>query len=410
MASMFASLAVPNYRQYWVAGIVSNTGTWMQRTAQDWLVLTALTDHSGTALGLVTAAQFLPALLLSPWTGLVADRFPKRAVLVVTQTFSGLFALVLGVLVLTDTVQLWHVYLLAFALGMSSAFEAPARQTFVTELVPAEQIGNAVGLNSASFNAGRLIGPGVAGLLIAALGTGPVFFVNAASFAATITAVLTMRRSGLNPSPRVPRGKGQIRDGLAYVRGRSDLVVVLVVIGVVGMFGLNFQLTTALMATEVFHKGAGEYGLLGSIMAIGSLGGALIAARRSNPTLRLVIGATTVFGVAAVAASVMPSYTAFAIALVPVGLSALTLMTAANATIQTTTTPVMRGRVMALYMAIFLGGTPIGSPMIGWIGEAFGARWSIAIGGVAALVVAALAGWVLKYRLYDDPPSTPPGQ
>lgn len=396
MAAMFSSLSVRNYRTYWVAGIVSNTGTWMQRTAQDWLVLTGLTDQSGVALGITTGLQFLPSLMLSPWSGLVADRFSKRRVLVIAQSFSGLFALVLGVLVLTGTTQLWHLYLLAFALGVSTAFEGPARQTFVSEMVPPHQITNAVGLNSASFNAGRLLGPAAAGLLIAAIGTGPVFLVNAVSFAATISALLRMRADELQEMPRAPRGRGQIRAGLAYVRSRPDLMVILGVVGTVGMFGLNFQLTMALMATQVFGKGAGEFGLLGSIMAVGTLGGALLAARRTHPTQRLLLTATTIFGVSALVSAAMPNYVLFAVSLVPVGLSALTFMTAANATVQLTTSLEMRGRVMALYMAIFMGGTPVGAPLVGWVGEVLGARASIAVGGVASLLAVLVAVMVLR--------------
>jgi MFS family permease len=334
-------------------------------------------------------------LLLSPWSGLIADRVSRRALMIVTQVVGGLLALLLGVLVLTGVAELWHVYLLAAALGVSSALEAPARQTFVSELVPAERLANAVGLNSASFHAGRLIGPALAGLLIAAFGTGPVFLINAATFAATIWALAGLRVRELITAPRAPRSKGQIRAGLGYVRRRPDLLVVMGVVGMVGTFGLNFQLTTAVMATQVYGKGAGEYGLLGSVMAIGSLGGALLAARRQNPRLRLFLAATAAFGVSALIASLMPSYLTFAIALVPTGLSALTLMTAANTIVQLSTAPQMRGRVMALYMAVFMGGTPVGSPLIGWIGANVGARWTIALGGIVSLACAVIAFAVL---------------
>jgi MFS family permease len=391
----FASLGIRNYRRYAAGALISNTGTWMQRVAQDWLVLTVLTDHSATAVGITTGLQFAPVLLLSPWSGLIADRVSRRALMIVTQVVGGLLALLLGVLVLTGVAELWHVYLLAAALGVSSALEAPARQTFVSELVPAERLANAVGLNSASFHAGRLIGPALAGLLIAAFGTGPVFLINAATFAATIWALAGLRVRELITAPRAPRSKGQIRAGLGYVRRRPDLLVVMGVVGMVGTFGLNFQLTTAVMATQVYGKGAGEYGLLGSVMAIGSLGGALLAARRQNPRLRLFLAATAAFGVSALIASLMPSYLTFAIALVPTGLSALTLMTAANTIVQLSTAPQMRGRVMALYMAVFMGGTPVGSPLIGWIGANVGARWTIALGGIVSLACAVIAFAVL---------------
>ncbi|MBI4942418.1 MAG: MFS transporter [Actinobacteria bacterium] len=399
MSPTFRSLSIPNYR-IWAAGaIVSNTGTWMQRVAQDWLVLTVLTENSGVAVGITTGLQFAPALLLAPVAGAVADRLDRRRVLMATQTASGLLALVLGLLVVTGTAQLWMVYALAFGLGLVAAIDAPARQAFVSEMVPVEVLPNAVGLNSASFHAGRLLGPGVAGLLIHWLGTGPVFLINAATFGAVLLSLTRMRVADLRRPTRSVRGKGAVREGLRYVRGRRDILLILVVVGMVGTFGLNFQLTTALMARLVFDKGAGEYGLLGSIMAIGSLGGALLAARREHPRLRLVLGAAMAFGVFALVASVMPTYTLFAIALVPVGLASLTLMTAANSTVQMTTPPEMRGRVMALYMAVFMGGTPIGSPIIGWVGETFGARWTIALGGIVTLVTALLCvAWLMLAR------------
>jgi MFS family permease len=385
----FRSLSIPNYRLWASGAIVSNTGTWMQRVAQDWLVLTVLTANSGTAVGITTGLQFAPALLLSPIAGALADGVDRRRLLVATQTASGLLALVLGVLVLSGSAQLWHVYVLALLLGVVSAVDAPARQAFVSELVPTDTLPNAVGLNSASFHAGRLVGPGVAGLLIHWFGTGPVFLINAASFTAVVISLTRMRVTELRRAPRRERGGHPVRDGLAYVRHRPDILLVLVIVGMIGTFGLNFQITTALMARLVFHQGAGEYGLLGSVMAIGSLSGALLAARREHPRLRLVVGASIAFGVFAIIAAVMPTYELFALALIPVGLSSLTLMTAANSSVQLATEPAMRGRVMALYMAVFMGGTPIGSPIIGWIGEHVGARWTIVLGGVAALATAA---------------------
>lgn len=391
MSTTFSSLSFRNYRLWFTGALVSNVGTWMQRTAQDWLVLTQLTHNSGVAIGVTTGLQFAPALFLSPWAGLLADRLDRRRLLMVTQGAMGVFAAVLGALVLSGHVRLWHVYALALALGVAAAFDAPVRQTFVAQLVPSEKLANAVGLNSASFNAARLIGPGAAGLLIAAMGTGWMFWLNAASFAFTIGALVAMKASELHPMPMVARSKGQIRDGLAYVRHRPDILVIMVVIGVVSAFGFNFQMTSALIARTVFHKGAGEYGLLGSVLAIGSLSGALIAARRENPRVRLVVGAAFAFGVAASLLAIMPTYLTYAIMSVPVGLASLTMMTAANATIQINTEPHMRGRVMALYMMVFQGATPFGSPIVGWIGQQFGARWAIGIGGITALLVAVAA-------------------
>ena len=391
MSPTFAALQNFNYRLWTVGAIVSNTGTWMQRVAQDWLVLTVLTENSGVAVGITTGLQFGPMLLLAPVAGLLADRLPKRWLLMATQASSGLWALILGLLVVTGTAELWHVYVLAGLLGVSSAIDAPARQTFVSEMVARDQLSNAVGLNSASFHVARMIGPALAGVLIAAFGTGPVFLINAATFGATLVALTQMRVRELIPMPHAVRAKGQIREGMRYVRGRPDIMLIMAIVGVVGTFGLNFQMTTALMARLEFDKGASAYGLLGSIMAIGSLAGALLAARRERPRLRLIVGAAGAFGVFALLASVMPTYELFAISLVPVGLTSLTMMTAANATVQLTTEPEMRGRVMSLYMAIFMGGTPVGAPVIGWVGETFGAPWTIAIGGIAALTVSVVA-------------------
>lgn len=408
MSPTFRSLRNPNYRLWAVGALVSNTGTWMQRVAQDWLVLTVLTDNSGLAVGITTGLQFAPVLVLGPFAGAVADRLQRRRVLISTQTAMGVLAGVLGLLVVSDTAQLWHVYVLAALLGVVAAVDSPARQAFVSEMVPAEDLPNAVGLNGASFHAGRLIGPGVAGLLIHWFGTGPVFLINAASFGAVLVSLTFMRVGELIPSPQVPRGTGGVRAGLAYVRSRPDLLLIMVIVGMIGTFGLNFQITTALMARLAFHKGSGEYGLLGSIMAIGSLSGALLAARRERPTLRLVIGATVAFGVSCGIAALMPSYQLFALALIPVGLSALTLMTATNSAVQLSTAPHLRGRVMALYMTVFMGGTPLGSPIIGWIGEQFGPRWTILVGSFAALLTAAGAAlWLPTVRRRVDPAPTP---
>ncbi|GEK19420.1 MFS transporter [Cellulomonas persica] len=395
--STFDSLRFFNYRLWFAGALVANVGTWMQRVAQDWLVLTQLSDDSGVAVGITTALQFAPVLALSAYAGLLADRMDRRKLLIATQVGQGLLALGLGLLVLAGNAQLWQVYLFALLLGCVSAIDGPVRQTFVAELVPGDKLSNAVGLNSASFNAARLVGPGVAGLLIAWVGTGWVFIINAVTFGATILALTWMRRSELYPMPTASRSKGQIRAGMRYVRKRTDIVVIMVVVGVVSTFGLNFQLTSALMARSEFGKGAGEYGILGSVLAIGSLTGALLAARRERPRVRLVIGAAFGFGIASGVMALMPTYTSFAIACIPVGLASLTMMTAANATIQMTTEPAMRGRVMALYMIVFLGATPVGSPIVGWIGETFGARWSIGIGSISALLVSTAAAlWARK--------------
>jgi MFS family permease len=382
MSPTFASLKVRNYRIYATGSVVSNVGTWMGRVAQDWLVLTQLTNHSSGALGIVTGLQFLPFLLLAPFTGMIADRFDKRHVLFGTQSFLGLSALMLAVLTLTGHVQLWHVYVIAFLQGIATAVDNPARQSFVSEMVPQDRLSNAVALNSASFNLGRLVGPGLAGLVIATFGTGWALGLNGLSFSFVLASLLRMRGRELSPAPRA-EGKRQIRQGLAYVRSRPDILLILGLVFVLGTFGMNFQITTALMATMEFHRGATEYGLLGSIMAVGSLGGALLAARRRSPRLRVLLVALTGFTVATGLGALAPTYVLFAVALVPMGLFALTALTTANAMVQMSVDPQMRGRVMALYMAVFMGGTPVGAPIIGWIGEVFGARWTIGIGTVA---------------------------
>jgi len=396
--STFASLRFFNYRLWFAGALVANVGTWMQRVAQDWLVLTVLSDDSGVAVGIVTGLQFLPMLLLSPYAGLLADRLPRRKLLIATQSSLGVLAAGLGVLVLSGHAELWHVYVFALLLGIVTALDNPVRQTFVAEMVPPASLPNAVGLNSASFNAARLIGPGVSGLLIAVVGPGWIFIINALSFAATIFSLTLMRRDELHELPHTSRGKGQIREGFAYVRGRSDIVTIMVVVGVVGALGLNFQMTSALMAREVFEKGAGEYGILGSIMAIGSLSGALLAARRKQPRVRLVLGAAFAFGVASGLMALMPTYELYALMTIPVGLTSLTMMTAANATVQMSTDPHFRGRVMSLYMMVFLGTTPIGAPFVGWVGETFGARWSVGIGAIAAMLVSVAAAiWAKRH-------------
>jgi MFS family permease len=394
----FHSLSVRNYRIYALGGIVSNTGTWMGRVAQDWLVLTILTDHSAVALGIVTGLQFLPFLVLAPWAGMIADRFPKRRILFLTQTALLVTALALAVLTGFGLVELWHVYVLAVIQGIATAIDNPARQTFVSEMVDHEQIANAVALNSASFNLGRLLGPALAGLLIAWFGVAPAMYVNAASFVFVLVALAMMNTAELTAAPRA-RGKGQIREGLRYVRGRPDIILVMFLVFILGTFGMNFQLTTALMATIVFDKGPGEYGLLGSIMAIGSITAALLSARRSRPRLRVLLAALAGFTVSTALLSVAPSYVVFAIMLVPTGLTALTALTTANAMVQTSVDPAVRGRVMSLYMAIFMGGTPFGAPVIGWIGDTWGPRWTIAIGTImVALSLAVVTVWYARRK------------
>ncbi len=418
IAQTFASLRFPNYRLWFFGALVSNIGAWVQRIGQDWLVLRELTQNSGFAVGIVTALQFLPFLFLSAWAGVLADRLPRRQFLIATQAGQGVLALGLGALVLLGHVQLWHVYVFAFLLGCVSALDAPVRQTFVAEMVPTASLPNAIGLNSASFNASRLIGPAVAGFLIQAVGTGWSFIINGVTFAATIIGLLVMRRQALQVVPSAPKEKGQINQAIRYIRARPDIWLILVIIGVVSCLGFNSQLTIGVMATEVFDREAGDFGLLSSLVGAGSLIGALIAARRTRPRLRLIIGATIGFAITTAVSAVMPTYLTFGLSGIFVGLFTLTLITAANATIQLKTEPQMRGRVMALYMLVFQGATPIGSPIVGWISE-FSARWAIAAGALAAVGVAAFAliwlhrNWQLNVQLRGFPPRivvTEPGE
>lgn len=398
---MFSSFSIRNYRLFWTGGFISNIGTWMSRVAQDWLVLTILTANSAVALGVTTALQFLPIAVLAPYAGSLADRFSKRKLLMLTQVAQAAVGLTLAGLVLTGTAQLWHVYALAALLGVAAAFDGPARQAMAPEMVSDQLIPNAVGLNTTSFHAARLIGPAAAGLSIAWWGVGPALLFNGLSFIAVLIALAMMDEGELIPSPRA-RAKGSIVAGLRYVRARPDIMLLMFLVFMLGTFGLNFQITNALMATSVFHVGADSYGVLSSIMAIGSLAAGLIAARRTELRLRLIVGALSAFALSCILLALAPSYLAFAVLLVPAGFTSLTAMTAANASVQLSTTPVMRGRVMALYQAIFLGGTPLGAPVIGWVGDVWGPRWTVAIGGImCGLAVAVAVGYLVRRDGWD---------
>ncbi|QYH34705.1 MFS transporter [Salinibacterium sp. M195] len=399
MSAMFRSLRIFNYRLWIIGAIVSNTGAWMQRTAQDWIVLTDLTDHDAAALGFTMALQFGPMLILMPLTGIIADRFDRRTVLLWTQFSQFALALGLGILVISGHVQLWQVYVFALLLGVATAIDAPARQAFVSELVSDKDLPNAVALNSMSFQTARLIGPAVAGVLVAAIGAGPVFIVNAASFVGVLASLWFIRRNQLVSVVKLGRAKGQIRDGLRYVRGRPDILIVLVMVFLVGTFGFNFPVFIATMATTEFGKGAAEFGLLSSMMAVGAVVGSLLAARRERARLGVVIVGAAFFGFACLLAALAPSYWTFGAALTIIGVFSLTMMTTANAYVQTSTTPIMRGRVMALYLAIFAGGTPIGAPIVGWAANELGPRWALGIGALSGLLAAAAAiVWLVYSR------------
>jgi MFS family permease len=394
----FRSLRHRNYRLFFFSSSVTNIGTWVQRIAQDWLVLQL--THSGTDLGLVTGLQFLPALFLSLQGGAIADRFDKRKVLIYTNIAGGFFALVLGLLAQFGTVHRWHVYLLAFLLGVASAIDGPVRQSFVAEMVGPEDLPNAVSLNSANFNAGRLIGPALSGLLINAFGTGPSFLINAASFFVVISALMMMRDEELIRRDMNNPIKVTIRDGFRYVRVRTDLKAVIIVVGLMATFGLNFQITTALMATHQFHRGPAAFGVLSAAVALGSLSGALVAARLERaPTASFVIRSALIFGVIETVSSVMPTYLTFALMLPLCGAMILTTLIAANSTMQLRSTPENRGRIMGIYLLIFLGGAPLGSPVIGWVGQTIGPRFSVALGGIITIIAAGVALIVTRGKL-----------
>jgi MFS family permease len=370
----------------------------MQRVAQDWLVLEL--TNSGTALGVVTALQFGPSLVLGLWGGVLADRLDKRKLLLATQTGLAVVALLLGLLDVAGMVQYWHVLVLATLLGLISAIDTPVRQSFVVEMVGRDDLTNAVAINSTIFNSGRIIGPAIAGVLISAVGTGWAFIANAASSIAVLLGLALMRQSELFPAPPLARARGQLREGLRYVRRRADLVLTMVLIFVFGTFGLNFAITCALMAKQVFHRGASGYGLLSTSLAVGAFCGAVLATRRTKrPTMLFLLSTAAVFSVAEIAAGIMPTYALTAVALIPTGLAMLSVTTAANSHVQLGVAPTMRGRVMALYLMCFMGGTPAGAPLIGWLAGTAGPRWGLIGGGLVCLLsVAGLAGWVARQR------------
>jgi len=400
-SATFAALRIRNYRLFAVGSLLSNIGTWLQRVAQDWLVL-VLTGSAG-ALGITTGLQFLPVLLFSPFAGVLADRYAKRLLLNWTQSIMGVTALVMGVMAVTGTINVWHVYVLTFIFGTASALDVPARQAFVNEMVDRPRLANAVGLNSASFNLARMIGPALAGALIALMGsgvaaTGWVIILSGISYGAVVISLMLMRQSEMRPTTPIGRAKGQLRDGLRYVRSRPDIILILAIVFCAGTFGFNFQMTTALMATEVFGKGAGEYGLLGSILAIGSLAGSLIAARRAHPRQAVIIACSIAFGVVEILSGLAPNYITFAISLPLCGITSLLMVATATAVVQMSVSAEMRGRVMALYMCIFMGGTPLGAPILGWVAEQWGARWTLIGGGALTAVGTIVATALLAGR------------
>ena len=384
-----------NYRILFPANTVSNIGSWAQRIAQDWLVL-ELTNNNGTYLGLVTAVQFAPVLFFSLHGGKLADRFNKRKVLILTNIVGGAASLGLGALVITEHVQLWHVFALAAVLGISTAIDAPVRQSFTTEVVGQTDLPNAVSLNSANFNAGRLVGPAVSGGLIAVFGTGPSFIINGLSYFFVIAALLNLNEKAFFDLDR-PKSDGNIREGIAYAKARPDIYVVMLMVFFLATFGLNFQIFNALMATQEFGLGPASFGLMGTFIAIGSLAGAIGSARLERfRNTKFVIKGGIIFSISIMAFSIIPSYSLYILWLPICGFTALTTLVSANSIVQTSTDPAIRGRVMGLYLLIFMGGTPFGSPLIGTSAELIGIRPTIAACGGISLF-ASLFIW-FKYK------------
>lgn len=391
-----------NYQILFPANAVSNIGSWAQRIAQDWLVL-ELTNNNGTSLGLVTAVQFAPVLFFSLHGGKFADRFDKRRVLIGTNIIGGLASLALGVLVITGLIALWHVFVLAAVLGISTAIDAPVRQAFTTEVVGQDDLPNAVSLNSANFNAGRLVGPAVSGGLIAAFGTGPSFIINGLSYFFVIAALIRLDANSFFHQDR-PKSDGSIREGIAYAKARPDIYVVMLMVFFLATFGLNFQIFNALMATQEFGLGPASFGLMGTFIAIGSLTGAIASARleRFRDTKFVIKGGIT-FSISIMILAVLPNYTSYILWLPICGVTALTTLVSANSIVQTSTDPTIRGRVMGLYLLIFMGGTPFGSPLIGTATELFGIRLTI-VGCGAISLIASLIIW-FRYKNRVELPS-----
>jgi len=391
LTGTFSSLRSANYRIWAGGALVSNIGTWMQRTAQDWLVLTELTHQNATSVGVVMALQYGPHFLLLPLTGFAADHFERRRLLLLTQAALGLLALGLGLVTIAGAVRLWHVYVFAFLLGCVTAFDSPARQTFVVELVGERDLANAVALNSTSFNAARLIGPALAGVLIAALGTGWVFLLNAASFLAVLCSLGLLRPGRMQPREREIYSPSSFAAGFRYVWHRADLKAVLLMLFLIGTFGINFPIFISTMAVSVFHLGAGGYGFLASTMAVGTVAGALCVAGQARPRMGLLITSAAGFGIGCAIAASMPDYRLFGASLVLVGAAALAFTNSTSSMMQLATLPVMRGRVMAIRLAVALGGTPLGAPIVGWVADRFGPRWALGV-GAASGIAAALVG------------------
>jgi MFS family permease len=384
----FAALGTPNYRRYFTGQAVSLVGTWMQTIAQSWLVLTL--THSGTALGLVAAAQFLPVLLLAPYGGLLADRVDKRRLLMATQSALGLLALALGLLTVTHVVELWMIVVVAVLFGAVNACDNPGRQAFAVEMVGRDRARNAITLNSILVNAARAIGPAVAGVLIALTGVGTCFLVNAASYAAVLVALAGMDGGALHPTPPAPRERGQVREGLRYVRSRGGLLLPLLMLGLIGTLAYEFSVVLPLLAHGTLQGGAGTYALLTSAMGSGAIVGGLFVAGHGHTGIRALSAAAAVFGVALTGAALSPTLPVAIIAMALVGAASVSFLATANTTLQLTAEPRFRGRVMALWSVAFMGSTPVGGPIVGWVSDALSPRGGLALGALACLAAAAI--------------------
>ena len=397
-AGAFRSLRRHNYRLWAAGSLISNIGTWVQRTAQDWLVLAVLTHRSASAVGVVMALQFAPQLLLLPWTGSAADHADQKKLLIATQATMGALALGLGFLTVSGGVRLWHVYVFAFLFGCAAAFDAPVRQVFVRQLVGDEDLHNAVTLNTMSFNVANLIGPAAAGVLIEVTGTGSAFLLNGLSFLAVLASLLLLRAGELYPSTRAARTRGSFVQGLRYVSRRPDLIAVLVMLFLIGTFAFNFPIFISTMAVRVFHAGAQGFGALSSMIGVGAIAGALFSARSSRPSMKTLLWSSGLLGVGFALAGIAPTYWSFAAALVVIGVAYLVFVNATNPLVQLSTEPAMRGRMMALRVGVALGGTPVGAPIVGWVADRYGSRWALGIGAASGFAAAVVAAYVL-FRL-----------
>jgi MFS family permease len=415
LQSTFQSLQVRNYRLFSTGQLISLIFGWVQITAQDWLVL-QVSHNSPSALGVVTALQFTPLMLFTLYAGGLADRFDKRLMLFILNSIWLVLAALMGWLVISGTVQLWHVYVFAVLFGTVAAVETPVRQSFASEMVGSNLLPNALSLSAAAFNVARIIGPALAGLLIAAVGTGPAFVVNAVSYVGPLIAVARMRPAELHRAGLAERrrsaAEARVMDGLRYVSHRPDLLLPLGLMLVIGLVGYNFQLTLAVLAKNTFHSGAVTFGLLTTALAIGALGGALAGTRRrARPSVWIILGGSVAFGVLCTLAGLMPTYVLTALVLVPTGFAQIYLAQAANQRVQLGVEAAMRGRVMALYFLVFMGTNPVGAPLVGWFAEHFGPRPSIWVGGIVSLLVAGIAlvwrlrrgGDRIRFRLAPSP-------